>query len=78
MYTMQEAVVADLFDERDSTRDATLQRTIDKIRDKSGCNAILLATQLPFLSRSTETFPPIHRELIPFHRYLQGPSRANL
>ena len=44
---MQEAVVADLFDERDSTRDATLQRTIDKIREKAGRNAILLATQLP-------------------------------
>lgn len=41
------SVVADLFDERDRTRDAALQRTIDKIRDKSGRNAILLATQLP-------------------------------
>ena len=41
------AVVADLFDERDRTRDAALQRTIDKIRDKAGRNAILLATQLP-------------------------------
>ena len=58
------SVVADLFDERDRTRDAALQRTIDKIRDKSGRNAILLATQLPFLpqstgnlSPSTETFP---------------------
>ena len=39
--------IADLFDERDRTRDAALQRTIDKIRDKSGRNAILLATQLP-------------------------------
>ena len=47
------SVVADLFDERDRTRDATLQRTIDKIRDKSGRNAILLATQLPFLPQST-------------------------
>ena len=59
------SVVADLFDERDRTRDAALQRTIDKIRDKAGRNAILLATQLPFLpqstgnlSRSTETMPP--------------------
>ncbi len=58
------SVVADLFDERDRTRDAALQRTIDKIRDKAGRNAILLATQLPVLSRSignlspsTETFP---------------------
>ena len=42
-----EAVVADLFDERDRTRDAALLRTIDKIRDKSGRNAIMLATQLP-------------------------------
>ena len=41
------SVVADLFDERDRTRDAALQRTIDKIRDKAGRNAILLATQLP-------------------------------
>lgn len=41
------SVVADLFDERDRTRDTALQRTIDKIRDKSGRNAILLATQLP-------------------------------
>ena len=41
------SVVADLFDERDRTRDAALQRTIDKIREKSGRNAILLATQLP-------------------------------
>ena len=41
------SVVADLFDERNRTRDAALQRTIDKIRDKSGRNAILLATQLP-------------------------------
>ena len=41
------SVVADLFDERDRTRDAALQRTIDKIRDKSGRNAIMLATQLP-------------------------------
>ena len=47
------SVVADLFDERDRTRDAALQRTIDKIRDKSGRNAILLATQLPFLPSST-------------------------
>ena len=59
------SVVADLFDERDRTRDAALQRTIDKIRDKAGRNAILLATQLPFLpqstgnlSPSTETMPP--------------------
>lgn len=52
------SVVADLFDERNRTRDAALQRTIDKIRDKSGRNAILLATQLPFLPRSTETMPP--------------------
>ena len=58
------SVVADLFDERNRSRDAALQRTIDKIRDKSGRNAILLATQLPFLpqstgnlSRSTETMP---------------------
>ena len=50
-----EAVVADLFDERDRTRDAALLRTIDKIRDKSGRNAILLATQLPNLSRSIGT-----------------------
>lgn len=49
------SVVADLFDERDRTRDAALQRTIDKIRDKSGRNAILLATQLPNLSRSIGT-----------------------
>ena len=42
-----EAVVADLFDERDRTRDAALLRTIDKIRDKSGRNAILLTTQQP-------------------------------
>ena len=49
------SVVADLFDERDRTRDAALQRTIDKIRDKSGRNAILLATQLPNLSRSVGT-----------------------
>lgn len=49
------SVVADLFDERDRTRDAALQRTIDKIRDKSGRNAILLATQLPNLSPSTGT-----------------------
>ena len=41
------SVVADLFDERDRTRDAALQRTIDKIREKAGRNAILLATQLP-------------------------------
>ena len=41
------SVVADLFDERNRTRDAALQRTIDKIRDKAGRNAILLATQLP-------------------------------
>lgn len=41
------SVIADLFDERDRTRDAALQRTIDKIRDKAGRNAILLATQLP-------------------------------
>ena len=41
------SVVADLFDERDRTRDTALQRTIDKIRDKAGRNAILLATQLP-------------------------------
>ena len=41
------SVVADLFDERDRTRDAALQRTLDKIRDKAGRNAILLATQLP-------------------------------
>ena len=47
------SVVADLFDERDRTRDAALQRTIDKIRDKSGRNAILLATQLPLLPQST-------------------------
>ena len=47
------SVVADLFDERDRTRDTALQRTIDKIRDKSGRNAILLATQLPFLPQST-------------------------
>ena len=52
------SVVADLFDERDRTRDAALQRTIDKIRDKAGRNAILLATQLPFLPQSTETMPP--------------------
>lgn len=52
------SVVADLFDERDRTRDAALQRTIDKIRDKSGRNAILLATQLPFHPPSTETMPP--------------------
>ena len=51
------SVVADLFDERNRTRDAALQHTIDKIRDKSGRNAILLATQLPFLPRSTETMP---------------------
>ena len=51
------SVVADLFDERNRTRDAALQRTIDKIRDKSGRNAILLATQLPFLPQSTETMP---------------------
>ena len=57
--------IGTLFDERDRTRDAALQRTIDKIRDKAGRNAILLATQLPFLpqskgnlSRSTETMPP--------------------
>ena len=49
------SVVADLFDERDRTRDAALQRTIDKIRDKAGRNAILLATQLPNLSRSIGT-----------------------
>ena len=41
------SVVADLFDERDRTRDAALQRTIDKIREKAGRNAILLATKLP-------------------------------
>ena len=41
------SVVADLFDERNRTRDAALQRTIDKIREKAGRNAILLATQLP-------------------------------
>ena len=51
------SVVADLFDERDRTRDAALQRTIDKIRDKSGRNAILLATQLPNLSRSIGNLP---------------------
>ena len=51
------SVVADLFDERDRTRDAALQRTIDKIRDKAGRNAILLATQLPNLSRSIENLP---------------------
>ena len=39
--------IGTLFDERDRTRDAALQRTIDKIRDKAGRNAILLATQLP-------------------------------
>ena len=51
------SVVADLFDERDRTRDATLQRTIDKIRDKAGRNAILLATQLPNLSRTIGNLP---------------------
>ena len=51
------SVVADLFDERDRTRDAALQRTIDKIREKAGRNAILLATQLPNLSRSIENLP---------------------
>ena len=51
------SVVADLFDERDRTRDAALQRTIDKIRDKAGRNAILLATQLPNLSRSIGNLP---------------------
>ena len=39
--------IGTLFDERDRTRDAALQRTIDKIRDKAGRNTILLATQLP-------------------------------
>ena len=39
--------IGTLFDERDRTRDAALQRTIDKIREKAGRNAILLATQLP-------------------------------
>ena len=39
--------IGTLFDERNRTRDAALQRTIDKIRDKAGRNAILLATQLP-------------------------------
>ncbi|MGM9809745.1 MAG: DUF4113 domain-containing protein [Paludibacteraceae bacterium] len=47
--------IGTLFDERDRTRDAALQRTIDKIRDKAGRNAILLATQLPVLSRSIGT-----------------------
>ena len=51
------SVVADLFDERNRTRDAALQRTIDKIRDKSGRNAILLATQLPNMSRSIGNLP---------------------
>ena len=51
------SVVADLFDERDRTRDAALQRTIDKIRDKAGRNAILLATQLPNLSRTIGNLP---------------------
>ena len=39
--------IGTLFDERNRTRDAALQRTIDKIREKAGRNAILLATQLP-------------------------------
>ena len=47
--------IGTLFDERDRTRDAALQRTIDKIRDKAGRNAILLATQLPVLSQSIGT-----------------------
>ena len=52
------SVVADLFDERNRTRDAALQRTIDKIREKAGRNAILLATQLP---TSKEQAAPVYK-----------------
>ncbi len=40
------SVMADLFEERDRTKDAALQRTIDAIRDKQGRNAVMLGTQL--------------------------------
>ena len=43
----ENAVVADLFDERNRTRDAALQRTLDIIRSRSGRNAIMIGTQMP-------------------------------
>mgnify|MGYP002623408721 CR=1 FL=1 len=43
----ESAVVADLFDERNRTRDKVLQRTIDNIRNKIGNDSLILGTQLP-------------------------------
>lgn len=47
----ENAVVPDLFDTRDRIRDATLQRTIDKIREKQGRSSLILGTQMPLPSQ---------------------------
>lgn len=52
----EEGAMANLFDERDRAKDAKLQKTLDKIRDKCGKSAIMLGTQMPIQSLSDQIY----------------------